>query len=92
MAQGHSHTGYTQRLENTRLLRWSRIELRQTHSYGGDRFVGEIYRLQNKTRRTVRFHESQFVWQPGVMAVALEKSDVKSGESIGVYLVRAVPS
>ena len=67
---------------------WEKIELLQTSEYIGNKLIGEVYSLTNKTRDRIFLTETQFGWQQGVAGVAIKKHALAPKETTQIYVVR----
>lgn len=90
MANNQSITNFTINKVHKRILLWDKIDLLQTSEYIGNKLIGEVYSLTNKTQDRIFLTETQFGWQKGVAAVAIKKHALAPKETTPIYVIRHV--
>ncbi len=88
MAADKARSSYTINKVNKEILLWDKIELIQTNEYVGNKLIGEIYSLTNKTKDRIFLTETQFGWQKGIAAVAIKKHALAPNEKTQIYVIR----
>jgi type-F conjugative transfer system secretin TraK len=88
MANSQSITSFTINKVHKEILLWEKIELLQTSEYIGNKLIGEVYSLTNKTQDRIFLTETQFGWQQGVAGVAIKKHALALKETTQIYVVR----
>lgn len=90
MANNQSITSFTINKVHKEILLWDKIDLLQTSEYIGNKLIGEVYSLTNKTQDRIFLTETQFGWQKGVAAVAIKKHALAPKETTQIYVIRHV--
>ena len=90
MANNQSITNFTINKVHKKILLWDKIDLLQTSKYIGNKLIGEVYSLTNKTQDRIFLTETQFGWQKGVAAVAIKKHALAPKETTQIYVIRHV--
>lgn len=90
MANDKSIVGFSTNKVNKEILLWDKIELLQTSEYVGNKLIGEVYTLTNKTKDRIFLTETQFGWQKQVTSVAIKKHALAPKEATQVYIIRHV--
>jgi hypothetical protein len=90
MANDKSIVGFSTNKVNKEILLWDKIELLQTSEYVGNKLIGEVYTLTNKTKDRIFLTETQFGWQKQVASVAIKKHALAPKEATQVYIIRHV--
>ena len=90
MANNQSITSFTINKVHKKILLWDKIDLLQTSEYIGNKLIGEVYSLTNKTQDRIFLTETQFGWQKGVAAVAIKKHALAPKETTPIYVIRHV--
>lgn len=69
--------------------RWQEVSFRLTESWTGYDVTGEVFELKNVSRKTLNFHEREFLdVGKGVIASAMEKLRLAPEETSRVFVVR----
>ena len=67
--------------------RWKEVKEVLRRIYAGATLQGELYELTNVSTEAVRLIENEF-YEKGVLAVSVERHELKPGEKTEVYLVK----
>ena len=90
MASGKNIAGYTVKKVHKEILLWDKIELLETSEYIGNKLIGEVYTLVNKTKDRLFLTETQFGWQKGIASVAIKKPALAPHDTTQIYIIRHV--
>lgn len=90
MANDQSTVGYSINKVYKEILLWDKIDLLQISEYVGNKLIGEVYSLTNKTKDRIFLTETQFGWQKGVAGVAIKKHALAPQETTHIYVIRHV--
>lgn len=71
--------------------RWKEIKEQLKRVYTGATLQGEVYELTNATSGIVRLEEKEF-YEKGVLAVSIDRHELKPGEKTELYIVKKTPS
>lgn len=72
------------------IRRWKEVAFRLHETWTGYELTGEVFELTNVTRKTLTFHEREFLdVGQGVMATAMDKLQLAPNETSRVYVVRS---
>lgn len=72
------------------IQRWKEVTFRLKETWSGYELTGEVFTLTNITRKTLTFHEREFLdVGQGVMATAMDKLQLAPNETSRVYVVRS---
>lgn len=66
---------------------WKEVKTTLKQTYIGATLQGDVYELTNITASPVRFSEKEF-YEKGVLAVSIEKHELRPGEKTDLYIVR----
>lgn len=87
MYEGKPPKGFSVKEANEERPLWKEIRVILKQIYRGATLQGEVYELTNITREPVRFLEKEF-YEKGVLAVSLDRHELKPGEKTELYLVK----
>lgn len=90
MANNQSIVGYSVNKLNKQILLWDKIELIETSEYVGNKLIGAVYTLTNKTKDRIFLTETQFGWQTGIAGVAIKKHALAPLDTTQVYIIRHI--
>lgn len=66
---------------------WKEAKITLKQVYRGATLQGEVYEVVNITKEPIRFVEKEF-YEKGVLAVSLDRHELKPGEKTELYLVK----
>lgn len=87
MYEGRPPMGFTIKEANREVPVWSEVRMTLKQIYHGATLVGEIYEVLNIAKEPIRFSEKEF-YESGILAVSLEKHELRPGEKTELYLVK----
>ena len=88
MALGQSDQFSLEKMDQ-KISWWQEGKLSQIATYLDQDLVGEIFLLENTSKNPMRMQEEEFLpLKSGVMAVAIAKSSLETGEQTKIFVVR----